>query len=150
MKTLVKCLSGLLVTAMASSAFAQATIAELSGITGSVLVSNATGMASGANKQRVASGTYVMTTASGAATITFDNGCIVALKANERLEVKEGLPCSALMAAVEAVVPVAAAGAGMGAAGTIGGFSATTVLIGAGVAAGGYAIYRNNRNSSPN
>lgn len=149
MKILVKCLSGLLVTALAGSAMAQATIAELGGVVGNVLVSTATGMASGVDKQRLASGTVLTTTASGAAIVAFDNGCKVELKANQRLEVKAGLSCDALALLVTAAPAAGAIGAGT--AMTVGGLSGTTLaLVGVGVAAGGYAIYRNNRNSSPN
>jgi len=154
MKTLVKCVGVLFAMTATAAALGQATIAELRGISGNVLVSTATGMASGTDKQRLSAGTVVTTTATGGATIAFDSSaCVVTLKPNERLEVQPGMSCSALLAAVQLVPAAGAIGGGMAAAGggsLLAAGSGPLLIGGAFVAAGGYAIYRNNRNSSPN
>lgn len=122
------------------------TVAALSKVQGNVLVSDAAGMASAVDNQRIKSNVRVTTTSRAAVTITFDNGCVVQLKENERIDVDGNKTCAVLLAAVQAVplgVPIGAVAA-TGLSGT----STALLLTGAGV--GGYLIYRNNRNVSPN
>jgi hypothetical protein len=131
----------------APTADAAGTVAALSGVQGNVLVSDATGMASGVDKQRIKNNVRVTTTSRAAVIITFDNGCVVALKENERIDIDGSKTCPALLAAVQ-VVPIAAPLGAVAAVPGLGVPPAALILTGVGV--GGYLLYRNNRNVSPN
>lgn len=119
---------------MASSAFAQQspqqqkdnTVAKLHDLEGDVLVSQNDAMIAGANDRRLPVGTKVVTLNGAAVTISYDFGCDVRLKQNERFTVTMG-PCALLLTQVEALGP---------AAGAIGGGTTGTTIAGAGVTAG--------------
>lgn len=161
MRTFPKWLIGVAVTVLATGVLAQnsrlacddpenaklATIATLIDVLGNVLVSDAAGMATATDKQRIKNYVRVTTTSRASVTISFDCGCDVRLKENERLDVEGPRQCAALLAAVEAVPIGAPIGAVAASAG--GGFP-TTALVLTGVGIGAYLIYRNNRNVSPN
>lgn len=146
-------ITAIVFAALASNSFAQTatsapTIAALSGVQGNVLVSDAVGMASAVDKQRIKDNVRVTTTSRAAVTITFDNGCVVELKENERIDVDGSKSCPVLLAAVQAVPIGAPIGAAVAAAPGIGG--GTTALLLAGAGLGGFLIFRNNQNVSPN
>lgn len=124
------------------------TIAELQNVQGNVLVSDAAGMTSGTEKQRLKNMVRVTTTSRAGVVVSFDCGCEVKLKENERLDVEAPRACAALLAAVQPV-PV---GTPIGAIAPVaGGISTTTgALIATTVGVGAYLLYRNNRNVSPN
>ena len=117
MRTFPKWLIGVAATVLATGVLAQngpvacddpeylkrETIASLIDVQGNVLVSDAAGMASAVEKQRVKKMVRVTTTSRASVTISFDCGCDVRLKENERLDVEGGRPCAALLAAVEGV-----------------------------------------------
>jgi hypothetical protein len=153
MSKVITLLLGLIIMALSVTARAQSCdSAELRDVTGNVLVSTKDGMSAAVDKQSVAGGTRVTTTARASVTIVFACGCVVSLKENERIDLGAPATCTVLQASVVAV-PVAAAigaGAGAGATASAGVFSGTTALIASGVGVGGYLIYRNNRNQSPN
>lgn len=122
------------------------TIASLVEVKGNVLVSDAVGMASAVENQRIKNFVRVTTTSRAGVLVSFDCGCDVRLKENERLDVEGPRQCPALLAAVQAVPISAPIGAVAGASGSA--FPTALLLTGAGVA--GYLIYRNNLNVSPN
>ena len=160
MHTLSKWMFGLVAAVMTSGAMAQAgrlacddpesmkreTIATLAEVRGNVLVSDTNGMASAVDNQRIKNLVRVTTTSRASVLISFDCGCDVRLKENERLDVEGAKQCPALLAAVQAV-PI---GAPIGAVAVASGSTIPTALILTGVGVGGYLIYRNNRNVSPN
>ncbi|HPH69155.1 MAG TPA: hypothetical protein PLF40_25555 [Kofleriaceae bacterium] len=123
------------------------TIAQLRDVVGNVLVSDKAGMGSAVDKQRVANNVRITTTSQAGVVVAFDCGCNVPLKANERLDVVAGQACPALLAGVSPVATNVALGSAA-AGGASGGLS-TPLVVGA-VGVGGYLIYRNNRNVSPN
>jgi hypothetical protein len=121
--------AALLVT---GSAFAQqpgSTVAKLKDAEGNVLVSQGDAMVAGANDQRLAVGTRVVTTGGAKVTISYDVGCDVRLKENERFTVTLG-PCAVLLTQVESLGP---------AAGAIGGGTAGTAPVAGATAGGGAA-----------
>ena len=122
------------------------TIASLVEVKGNVLVSDAVGMASAVENQRIKNFVRVTTTSRAGVLVSFDCGCDVRLKENERLDVEGPRQCPALLAAVQAVPISAPIGAVAGASGSA--FPTALLLTGAGVA--GYLLYRNNLNVSPN
>ena len=122
------------------------TIASLAEVQGNVLVSDAAGLSSAVNNQRIKNLVRVTTTSRASVLISFDCGCDVRLKENERLDVEGAKQCPALLAAVQAV-PV---GTPIGAVAAASGPSIPTAALLTGAAVGGYLIYRNNRNVSPN
>ena len=160
MKTLSKWTLGLAAAALATGVMAQAprlacddpenmkreTIATLAEVQGNVLVSDAVGMSSAIDNQRIKNLVRVTTTSRASVLISFDCGCDVRLKENERLDVEGAKQCPALLAAVQAV-PI---GAPIGAVAAASGSSLPTALLLTGAGVGGYLIYRNNRNVSPN
>jgi hypothetical protein len=121
--------------------------AELRDVTGNVLVSTKDGMSAAVDKQTVGDKSRVTTTSRASVTVAFACGCEVKLKENERIDIETPSTCAVLLASVTAVPVVAAIGAATATVGTI---SSTTALVGVGVGVGGYLIYRNNRNQSPN
>ena len=161
MKTLSKWASGLVASMLAAGVMAQAprvacddpeymkrdTIATLAEVQGNVLVSDAVGMSSATENQRIKNTVRVTTTSRASVLISFDCGCDVRLKENERLDVEGPRQCPALLAAVQAVPLGAPIGAVAVSSGS--GFPTTALLV-AGAGLGGYLIYRNNRNVSPN
>lgn len=150
MRSVIPVILGSLAMAFSMSAVGQSSSscdgAQLRDVTGNVLVSTKDGMSAAVDKQTVAGGSRVTTTSRASVTVAFTCGCDVKLKENERLDIEGPSTCAVLLASVTAV-PVAAIGAATASAGA---FSGTTALIGVGVGVGGYLIYRNNRNQSPN
>ena len=160
MKTLSKWMLGLAAAALSTGVMAQAprlacddpenlkreTIASLVEVKGNVLVSDAVGMASAVENQRIKNYVRVTTTSRAGVLVSFDCGCDVRLKENERLDVEGPRQCPALLAAVQAV-PI---GAPIGAVAVASGSTIPTALVLTGVGVAGYLIYRNNRNVSPN
>src|SRR5437899_1103524 len=63
------------------------TVAKLKDMEGNVLISQGDAMIAGANDRRLRVGTRVVTTAGAKVTITYDVGCEVRLKENERFTV---------------------------------------------------------------
>jgi len=127
------------------------TVAKLRDAEGNVLVSQGDAMIAGANDQRLAVGTRVVTTSGAKVTISYDVGCDVRLKENERFTVTVG-PCAVLLGQVESLGPAAGAigggttgtttamtatTAGGGAAGTGGAAAAGGTTLGTFAAAGG-------------
>ena len=138
--------------AFSVSAIAQSTNnscdgAVLQDVVGNVLVSTKDGIGTGVEKQSVANKTRVTTTARASVTISFNCGCDVKLKENERIDIDSPNTCAALLAAVTAVPVEAAIGA---VATTAGGVTTTGLLIVGGAGVGAYVLYRRNQNSSPN
>ena len=143
-----RCLSVVLVGAIAAVLAAgpvsaqqqDNTVAKLKDVEGNVLFSSGDAMVAGANDQRLAAGTRVVTTTGAKVTISYDVGCDVHLKENERFRVTIG-PCAALLAQVEALGPAAGAIGGgtagttvaAGAAGNISALAATGVITGIGI-----------------
>ena len=150
MRSVIPVILGLFAMAFSVNALGQSSSscdgAELRDVTGNVLVSTKDGMSAAIDKQTVAGGSRVTTTSRASVTVVFACGCDVKLKENERLDIEGPSTCAVLLASVTAV-PVVAIGAATASAGA---FSGTTALIGVGVGVGGYLIYRNNRNQSPN
>ena len=160
MKTLLKCIYVLTGVLLASNVMAQAsrlacddpenmkreTIATLAEVKGNVLVSDALGISSATDNQRIKNMVRVTTTSRASVLISFDCGCDVRLKENERLDVEGAKQCPALLAAVQ-TVPI---GAPIGAVAAVPGSSIPTSLLVTGVGVGAYLLYRNNRNVSPN
>jgi hypothetical protein len=131
---------------VAGSALAQQpgnTVAKLKDAEGNVLVSQGDAMVTGANDQRLAPGQRVVTTGGATVTISYDMGCDIRLKENERFTVTMG-PCAVLAGSVESLGPAAGAiGGGGGAAGLTG--NATALLItGAITGVGIYEMSRKN------
>ena len=110
------------------------TVAKLKDAEGNVLVSQGDAMIAGANDQRLAVGTRVVTTGGATVTISYDVGCDVRLKENERFTVTVG-PCAVLLGQVESLGPAAGAIGG----GTTGTATATTAGGGAAGSAGAAA-----------
>lgn len=116
------------------------TVARLSGLEGSVMVSQGDGMAAATNGQRVGPGARVLTLGGAKVTINYDVGCDISLKENQRFTVRLG-ECGALLSEVVSVGPVVAAGplAGVSTVGIVGG-SLITIGLGYGI----YETFRNN------
>jgi len=126
------------------------TVAQLRDLVGNVLVSDKAGMGSATDKQRVGNNVRVTTTSQASVVVAFDCGCNVTLKPNERLDVVAGQSCAAALAAVSPVATNVALGAGAAGAGTGAGLSVPVVAGGVAVGVGGYLLYRDHRNVSPN
>ena len=135
------------VSAIAQSTNNSCDGAVLQDVVGNVLVSTKDGIGTGVEKQSVANKTRVTTTARASVTISFNCGCDVKLKENERIDIDSPNTCAALLAAVTAVPVEAAIGA---VATTAGGVTTTGLLIVGGAGVGAYVLYRRNQNSSPN
>ena len=113
---------------------AGSTVAKLTSAEGNVLVSQGDAMVTGANDQRLAVGQRVTTTTGATVTISYDVGCDIRLKENERFTVAVG-PCAVLAGQVESLGP---------AAGAIGGGTAGTApSAGAGGAGGAFGLTGN-------
>jgi len=124
------------------------TVAELREVQGNVLVSDSQGMVSGVENRRLKNKERVTTTARGGVLVRFDCGCDVRLKENERIDIESPRSCAALLAAVTSAAPALVIGAPVATATATSSYVAP--LIGGAVGLGGYLLYRNNRNSSPN
>jgi hypothetical protein len=150
-RNVISAVLGTLVMVVSTGALGQSAAcssAVLSDVQGNVLVSTKDGMSAGIDKQTLGISSRVTTTSRASATLTFNCGCVVSLKENERIDIGDTpATCAALLAAVTAVPVAAAIGAATASAGV---FSGTTALVGVGVGVGGYLVYRNNRNQSPN
>jgi len=120
---------------LGASALAQQkdnTVAKLKDAEGNVLVSQGDAMVAGANDERLAVGQRVTTTTGAAVTVSYDVGCDIRLKENERFTVSVG-PCAVLLGQVESLGPAAGA-IGGGTAGT------TTAISTVGLAGGATAL----------
>ena len=104
------------------------TVAKLKDAEGNVLVSRGDAMVAGANDQRLAVGQRIVTTGGASVTISYDAGCDVKLKENERFTVTTG-PCAVLLGQVESLGPAAGA-IGGGTAGTAASSAATVGVLG--------------------
>ncbi len=124
------------------------TVAELRELTGNVLVSDAAGVGTAAGGQRIANKARVTTASKAGVVVSFDCGCDVKLAENQRFDIDVPRACSGLLAAVQPVPTAVALGAT--AAPAIAAPSTATLLTVGAVGVGGYVIYRNNRNVSPN
>ena len=138
------------VTAMAFSvsSFAQSQNnkcegAVLQDIVGNVVVSTKDGLSAGVDKQNVADKTRVTTTGRASVTVSFNCGCDVKLKENERIDIETPATCAALIAAVSAVPVQAAIGASVAATG---GLTTTGLLAATGAGVGAFLLYRRNQN----
>jgi hypothetical protein len=147
---------GVAAVLVSGSAFAQpaAPVARLAGVEGNVLVSQGDGMAAASNGQVLPVGTRVLTTAGAKVTISFDGGCQVPLKENQRFTVRTG-ECAALLAEVVPLGPAAGAigGGTVAAPTTVAGLSTTGVVVAVGTGlALGYGAYKTfkSQNVSPN
>ena len=123
----------------------QNTVASLTNLEGSVMVSQGDGMVAAVKGQRVAVGTRVLTLAGGSVVIDYDIGCDITLKENQRFTVRTG-ECGALLADVVTLVPGSTAIMAAG-------LSVPQILVGALLGAGiTYASYDRNCSSpaSPN
>ena len=79
-------------------------VAHLKQVTGNVLVSRESGLAAGNEALPLTAGTRVITTANSEVIVSFDNGCEVRLKPNQRFEVVVDKPCAALVAQPESIL----------------------------------------------
>lgn len=121
------------------------TVARLTNVEGSVLVSQGDAMVAVANNQRVPAGARVVTTGSGKVMVRYDSGCDVSLKENQRFTVRVG-ECPVLLTEVVSVGP------SQGAMAVAGLTTTETVLgvVGAGALGyGAYEVFR-NKSVSPN
>lgn len=119
----------------------QGTVARLTNLEGSVMVSQGDGMVAAVKDQRVAPGTRVITLAGGKVVIDYDVGCDVSLKENQRFTVRMG-ECAALVADVVTLVPGSTV---VAATGVTVPEIVTGVLVGGGLI---YAIHDANRGST--
>lgn len=100
----------LLVT-LASSAFianaqdAQDTIGTLQGVSGAVSISGKSIVSRASSGTPVAEGTSILVSSSGKATLVLNNGCSVALGANQHLTVSAKTPCTEVSASVKHLFP---------------------------------------------
>jgi len=130
-------LGALMFLLAASQPFAQEArngVAQLKDVHGNVLVSSESGLASGDEALRLAKGTRVITTARADVIVAYDNGCEVRLKENQRFEVEDDKPCSALVAQAQSILSEPAGAAAATASGSL---VLSTVFLPA--AAGGLA-----------
>ena len=109
------------------------TIARLKDVHGNVLVSKESGLASGDESLRLAKGTRVITTANSDVIVVYDNGCEVQLKENQRFEVEDGKPCSALIAQAQSILMEPAGAATAGAAASLAAYATFLPALGGGV-----------------
>ncbi len=128
----------------------QETVAALRDLQGNVLVSDKDGVVSATNGQRVANRSRVTTTSKAGVVVVFDCGCNVQLKENERLDLDIPRGCGALLASVQPVPVGVALGAVPVAPVAPAVVTTPGVVAVGGVGATGYALYRRNRNVSPN
>lgn len=132
-------------TVCAQQAFGQQTVAKLKDLQGTVLVSQGDAMTAGTSDQTLRPGTRVVTSAGATVTVSYDKGCDVRLRENQRFTVRESGECAALIASVEGTGVGVAAGAGTG--GAIG-TGLAFIAVGSGIM---YAIDRKeHRSVSPN
>jgi hypothetical protein len=126
---------------VAASAIAQQpgnTVAKLKDAEGNVLVSQGDAMVAGSNDQRLAVGQRIVTTGGATVTISYDAGCDIRLKENERFTVSVG-PCAVLAGQVESLGPAAGA-IGGGTAGTTAAAAGGTTAGGLGLSGAGTAL----------
>lgn len=97
-----------LLAALASSAFtvsAQDVIGSLQSVSGSVSVSGKSVVSRATNGTPVSEGTSILVSSSGKATLVLNNGCTVALGANQHLNVSAKTPCAQVSASVKHMFP---------------------------------------------
>lgn len=139
----------LVAAALASSlAFAQSSpsVAELKNVQSNVLIGDASGISSATSGQKVPGNVSITTTADARVDVVFNNGCTVSLKPSQRLEVKDGSSCEALIASVQTVAPSSAP---LGAPIATGGVSGTTLAVVGGVGLVAVLYANCHRRASP-
>jgi len=100
----------LLATLAALSGWAQGTqgdakvVGKLSAVQGLVTVGSGDRLGNAVNGGPLVVGNRIIATAGGGATLVYDNGCHIALKANEAFTVKEDCDCEFLQASVRDAV----------------------------------------------
>jgi hypothetical protein len=118
----------ILLAAAGAAAQQQSSVAQLTRVTGNVLVSRPAGLTTGTESQQIMKGSRIITTANSSVVVVFDNGCRVELKENQRLDVDDEKPCAALIPLGIAAAPAAGA--------PIAGY-VVPALIGIGIVTGG-------------
>jgi hypothetical protein len=73
-------------------------------VKGNVLVSKSSGLAAGTEGMRLVEGVRVITTNESHALVVYDDGCQVALQANQRFQVEKGRACAALASQPESIL----------------------------------------------
>ena len=134
----------------ATCAFAQEArqgVAQLKDVHGNVLVSKESGLASGDEALRITKGTRVITTSRSDVVVVFDNGCEVRLKENQRLEIDDSKPCSALIVQAQSILAEPAGAAAAGASGSVAVYTALLPALGGGLA--GVKVIQSLRESQP-
>ena len=99
-------------------------VARLRNVEGNVLVSQESGLASGEEAARVQDGSRVITTSKAHVEVVFDDGCVVRLEENQRLEIDSGSPCNARVA--ESILPAGTSSSALAWMGGSFGFGFTT------------------------
>ena len=112
----------------------ESTVAKLTNLEGTILVSEGDAMAAGFKDQRLKIDTRVVTTNSSSVIINYDRGCNVRLYENQRFLVRDRGGCCALIALVESIgapVAIIAGGiSGLGVLSAVGVGSATIIGLG--------------------
>jgi hypothetical protein len=145
-----RALSALVFFLAASGALAQEarqSVAQLKDVHGNVLVSKESGLASGDEALRLTKGTRVITTSRSDVIVVFDNGCEVRLKENQRLEVDDSKPCSALVAQAQSILAEPAGAAAAATAGSLAVYSAVLPALGGGLV--GLGVIQSLREKQP-
>ena len=122
------------------TAFAQsARVGTLENVQGVVSLSSNGVVSSVKGNTSLSNGNVVLNSDNGSSFVRMDNGCSVALKANQFLTINSEDTCSALLASVKTVgAPVVAVGAD----------SASPLLIAGGVIGGAAIIYNVTKNKA--
>ena len=131
-------------------------VARLRGVVGNVLVSTESGLVSAEGSVALLEGSRVITTAEAKAVVVYNDGCEVALEANQRLEIENDVSCRERILLAQSIFLEPGALAA-GAAGATGGVAAAVLggtLPVAGIAAGtagvaGLATLVANRDENP-
>lgn len=105
MKKLLLALSALI----AASAFAQAPLGTVSNVQGVVTATQGTAGVSVGPGTAIQNGMRFVTTSNGSVTLRLNNGCTVTVPPAHGVTVLQNMTCQQLTAAVQPVVPVAAA-----------------------------------------
>ena len=149
MNSVVRALPALVFLAATSASAQEARqgVAQLKDVHGNVLVSKESGLASGDEAVRLTKGARVITTSRSDVVVVFDNGCEVRLKENQRLEIDETKPCSALVAQAQSILAEPAGAAAASASGSLAAYSALLPALGGGLA--GVKVIQSLRESQP-
>jgi len=124
-----------------------ATVARLVNLEGNVLVSQDDAMVAATNNERVAVGTRVLTMKGASVVVSYDVGCDVRLKENERFTVRLG-ECGVLAGEVVSLGPAPGAiGGGLGVPEGVSPIGPAILTVGIGI--GLYELFK-NPSVSPN